>query len=108
MYRSLNLKALSQHLETLLAGAEANQLSYLHFAEQLAEYECQQRMSKRVALHRRQASFPVHKALEEFDYRHQSAITKRQVNQLLDFQFIDNRAKLILIGPPGVGKTHLA
>jgi DNA replication protein DnaC len=35
-------------------------------------------------------------------------ITKREVNQLLDFSFIDNRSNLIFIGPPGVGKTHLA
>jgi len=48
------------------------------------------------------------KRLEEFDYRHQSTITKRQVNALLDFRFIDERTNLVFIGPPGVGKTHLA
>ncbi|MBC7358860.1 MAG: ATP-binding protein [Desulfacinum sp.] len=42
------------------------------------------------------------------DYRHQTTITKRQITQLLDFRFIDERANLIFIGPPGVGKTHLA
>jgi DNA replication protein DnaC len=108
LYRSLNLKALSQELQTLLSAAEANELSFLQFAEQLADYECQQRNRKRVNLHRRQAAFPAHKSLEEFDYRHQSAITKRQVNALLDFSFIDNRENLVFIGPPGVGKTHLA
>jgi len=40
--------------------------------------------------------------------RSESTITKRQVNQLLDFNFIDHRSNLIFIGPPGVGKTHLA
>jgi DNA replication protein DnaC len=48
------------------------------------------------------------KLLEEFDYQHQTTINKRQINQLLDFGFIDNRENLIFIGPPGVGKTHLA
>ena len=48
------------------------------------------------------------KRLEEFDYRHQSTITKRQINALLDFRFIDERTNLVFIGPPGVGKTHLA
>ena len=51
---------------------------------------------------------PADKRLEDFDYRHQTTITKRQINGLLDFGFIDNRENLVFIGPPGVGKTHLA
>ena len=46
--------------------------------------------------------------METFDFQHQTTITKRQVNALLDFGFIDERQTVILIGPPGVGKTHLA
>ena len=57
---------------------------------------------------RRKAGIAVEKRLEEFDYRHQTTLTKRQVAQWLDFQFIENRHNLIFIGPPGVGKTHLA
>ncbi|NKC12892.1 MAG: hypothetical protein GKR94_12040 [Gammaproteobacteria bacterium] len=97
-----------KRLRSKLAGAEANELSDLQFAEQLAEFECRSRMTKRIDLHRRQASFPVHKAIEEFDFRPQTALTKRQINQWLDLQFIDQRAHLIFIGPPGTGKTHLA
>jgi DNA replication protein DnaC len=48
------------------------------------------------------------KSLEEFDYRFQTTISKREVNSLLDFGFIDNRDNVVFIGPPGVGKTHLA
>ncbi|WJJ93342.1 ATP-binding protein [Neopusillimonas aromaticivorans] len=54
------------------------------------------------------AGLPLDKHLEDFDYRHQTTITKRQVNALLDFGFIDNRENVVFIGPPGVGKTHLA
>lgn len=108
LYRSLRFNAIGKGLHQLLGEAEANELSYLQFAHQLAEYEWAQRNRKRVERNRRLAGFPVHKTLEEFDYRHQSTITKRQVNQLLDFSFIDNRANLVFIGPPGVGKTHLA
>jgi DNA replication protein DnaC len=108
LYRSLRFNAIGKGLEPLLAQAEANELSYLQFAHQLAEYEYTERNRKRIERNRRQANFPVHKSLEEFDYQHQSTITKRQVNQLLDFSFIDNRANLVFIGPPGVGKTHLA
>lgn len=56
----------------------------------------------------RKAGFPMLKRLEEFDYRHQTTITKRQVTPLLDFRFLEERTNLVFIGPPGVGKTHLA
>jgi len=106
--KSLRLYHLASALESLLASAEANELSYLQFAEGLMNQEITERTHKRIRLNRRKANFPRPKSLEEFDYRHQTTITKRQVNQLLDFSFIDNRANLVFIGPPGVGKTHLA
>ncbi len=107
-YRELRFTCMAEALESLLASAESNELSYLQFAEQLVDHELSTRQRKRIELNRRKASFPVNKCLEEFDYRHQTTITKRQVNQLLDFSFIDNRHNIVFIGPPGVGKTHLA
>lgn len=107
-YRALRLSAAAEHLSSLLSQAEANELSYLNFADQLAEYELAQRQSKRVDRNMRGAGFPAQKLLESFDYRHQTTITKRQVSALLDFSFIEERSNLIFIGPPGVGKTHLA
>lgn len=107
-YRSLCLSAIAGDLADLLSQAEANEVSYLAFADMLAAHERAQRETKRLELNRRQARFPSDKRLAEFDYRVQTTITKRQVNALLDFAFLDNRENLVLIGPPGVGKTHLA
>jgi len=107
-YRELRFTSLADSLDTLLARAESNELSYLQFAEQLVDCEQDSRLRNRITQNHRRAGFPVLKSLEEFDYRHQTTITKRQVNQLLDFSFIDNRHNLVFIGPPGVGKTHLA
>ena len=107
-YRSLRLSAAADELTNLLAEAEANEMSYLSFADRLAEHELIQRQDKRIRRNRKMAAFPVEKRLEGFDYRHQTTITKRQVNALLDFQFLDERNNLVFIGPPGVGKTHLA
>ena len=106
--RTLNLSHIANHLAELLAHAEANELSPLQLAEALVEAELAGRERNRLALNLRKAAFPVVKRLEEFDYQHQTSITKRQVNQLLDFRFLDERANLVFIGPPGVGKTHLA
>jgi DNA replication protein DnaC len=107
-YRSLRMAAVAADLPALLAQAEANAVSYLTFADMLVEHERKQRETKRLRLNLRMAGFPSAKHLEGFDYRHQTTIHKRQVNALLDFGFIDNRQNLIFIGPPGVGKTHLA
>ena len=106
--RSLRLNSLSQAAGNLIAQAEENELSYLQFAQQLFDHELQSRNHRRIEINQRKAGFPVEKQLEEFDYRAQSSISKRQVNQLLDFSFIDECDNLIFIGPPGVGKTHLA
>ncbi len=106
--RHLKLASLVQELPMLLEQAEANEMSYLHYTEALLGYEVEQRNDKRIAMNRRKAGFPIEKHLEAFDYRYQTTINKRQVNQLLDFDFIDNRNNLIFIGPPGVGKTHLS
>jgi DNA replication protein DnaC len=106
--RHLNLASVLTALPDLLQQAEANELSYLQYTQLLLEHEVKQRNHKRLAMNRRKAGFPVEKHLESFDYCHQTTINKRQVNQLLDFEFIDHRHNLIFIGPPGVGKTHLS
>lgn len=107
-YRSLRLNTIANQLADLLAKAEANELSYLDFAHQLAEHELNERTQNRIARHLKHARLPADKPLESFDFHHQTTITKRQVNALLDFRFIDERQNLVFIGPPGVGKTHLA
>lgn len=90
-YRHLRLSAAASYLPELLTQAEANAFSYLAFADLLITHERQQREERRVQTNRRMAGFPSLKCLEEFDYRHQSTIQKRQINALLDFSFIDNR-----------------
>lgn len=107
-YRSLKMGSIASGLGDLLSRAQDNEISYLEFANLLVEHEQAQRNIKRTQLNRNKAGFPVNKRLEEFDYKHQTTINKRQINQLLDFSFLDERANLIFIGPPGVGKTHLA
>ena len=62
-YRSLHLSAIAQGLEQMLGQAEANAVSYLHFAEMLVARELQQRNNKRIEQHKRRAGFPVHKML---------------------------------------------
>ncbi len=107
-YRSLKFSNIADSLHDLLQKAEDNEVSYLDMADMLAEEELLKRERKRVDANLKRSGFPSYKTLEEFDYRFQTTITKREVNSLLDFTFIDQRWNLIFIGPPGVGKTHLS
>lgn len=79
-YRALRCNHIATGLPALLAQAEANELSYLQLAEQLVALEIQGREKKRLGLNLKKAGFPLIKRLEEFDYRHQTTITKRQVS----------------------------
>ncbi len=106
--RSLRLSNIGEALERLIGEAEANELTYLQFAEQLVKHEISSRDRKRIDQNMRRAGFPLHKTLAEFDYRVQTTVTKREINALLDFTFVEQRHNLVFIGPPGVGKTHLA
>ena len=87
-YRSLRMTAISAELARLLAEAEASEMSFLSFAQRLAEYELQQRQANRVQRNHKAAGFPAQKHLEGFDYRHQSTISKRQVNSLYEYRSI--------------------
>jgi DNA replication protein DnaC len=107
-YRSLRFNNIAEELEQLVSQAEANELTHLQFAEQLVRHEISCRDTRRIAQNKRRAGFPLHKTLSEFDYRVQTTVTKREINALLDFTFIEQRQNLVFIGPPGVGKTHLA
>ncbi len=99
-YRALRLNSIADSLVDLVSQAETNEISPLEFARILAEHEIGNRDRKRIEMNLKRAGFPVLKRLEEFDYRWQTTITKRQINQLLDFRFIENRENLVFIGPP--------
>ncbi|MGK5092745.1 ATP-binding protein [Deltaproteobacteria bacterium TL4] len=107
-YKALRCFGIAENLSSLIQRAEDNQISYLQFAQQLLDQEFQWRNQKRVALNQRKAGFPVMKRLDEFDFRAQTTITKKQIASLMDFSFVEHRHNVVFIGPPGVGKTHLA
>ena len=96
--RSLSLTAAASQLASLVAKAEANEISYLGFVQSLAEHELAQRNVNRIQRHYKQAQFPSEKRLDQFDYRHQTTVSKRQISGLLDFSFIDERQNLIVGG----------
>jgi DNA replication protein DnaC len=107
-FKTLRFGSIGDSIESVIRSAEDNDLSYLEYTEMLVDYELDRRNKNRIKLNMKKAGFPYEKHLSEFDYKHQTTITKKQVSSLLDFGFVDNRQNIVFIGPPGVGKTHLA
>jgi len=78
------------------------------FLEHLAELEVNQRESKASVRRLKQASFPVDKDLSGFDFTAVPGLSKKKVLDLFTCRFIEEKASVILLGAPGVGKSHLA
>jgi DNA replication protein DnaC len=70
------------------------------------EQDCREKKARERRL--KWAAFPYYKTLDEFQLDEQLSLTKRQFHQLRELAWLDQLFNLILLGPPGVGKTHLA
>jgi DNA replication protein DnaC len=78
------------------------------FLEHLAELEVNQRESKATTRRLKHAGFPVDKDLSEFDFTAIPGLNKKKVLDLFTCRFIEEKASVVLLGAPGVGKSHLA
>jgi len=95
-------------LESAVLEAEKQDMSYLEFVHYLFEKENSGRNQTNINRRLKQAHMPVIKTFDEFDYAYQQVITKRQVKEWKTFVWLEQRKNIILMGPPGVGKTHVA
>jgi DNA replication protein DnaC len=88
--------------------AVKRELSYAQFLEEIlvAQVEAADRRASDTLL--RLAAFPQRKTLEEFEFSFQPSISRKQVRELASCAFVERSENVILLGPPGVGKTHLA
>ena len=105
---ALHLQTMAEILEeTLKKGAQEN-LSAADLLLILTSQEMASREQRRVKTRISQANFPVTKTIDAFDFAFPKAINKSQVMNLFDLRFVDQKHNVILMGPPGTGKTHLA
>ena len=105
---TLGLVHTKNELEQLIHDAETAEASYVTFMQDIFGSEIRYRQDKAKEKRIKEAGFPYPKYLKDFDLSFCQSITKKQLNQLSELTWIDGLYNLVLSGPPGVGKTHLA
>jgi DNA replication protein DnaC len=104
----LRLMQSVHRLPSLLEDAAKRELSYSDFLEELLAAELTGKQDRNTTMRVRMAHFPFEKALETFDFKFQPSLDPKIVRELATSRFIANAENVLLLGPPGVGKTHLA
>jgi DNA replication protein DnaC len=82
--------------------------STIEILDYLVDQELKSKEGRSLALRMRKAGFPTEKRLEDFDFEFQPSIDKNVINDIASLKFIHNAENVVLLGPPGVGKTHIA
>jgi DNA replication protein DnaC len=108
LFRALKAPAAARALPKLVERARSEEWSYERFAEALLSTEISSRESSGGQLRIRAARFPSRKTLEEFDFTFQRSVKKQVIEHLGQLDFLHAKENVVLLGPPGTGKTHLA
>jgi DNA replication protein DnaC len=106
--RQLRLSGLMQTLDVRLQEAAASRLSHGEFLEIILQDELQVRQQRHLARRTKAADFRALKSLEDFDWQFNLSINRRQIFELAAGDYLRQAHDILFIGPPGVGKTHLA
>jgi DNA replication protein DnaC len=104
----LGLAQAAAVLESRLEAAAQKQTPYAEFLADLLGAEAAARRERYLRTRTRLAHLPFHRTLDEFDFAFQPSVDERQVRELATLAFVAEAANVLLLGPPGVGKTHLA
>jgi len=104
----LRMDHLEAQLDAVCEQAAQHQLDYKTFLNQALATEWQGRYQKGIEARLQQARFPWVKTLEQFEFDFQPSLDRRVVRELSGLSFVERAHNVIVLGPPGVGKTHLA
>jgi DNA replication protein DnaC len=104
----LGLGTMATHLPHVADEAARTELSFIEFFERLLQSEHRERQERSRTLLTRTAGFPAIKTLEQYDFSFATGAPKPLLTELATLTFIERAENLVLLGPSGVGKTHLA
>jgi len=104
----LKLSRMGEILGQVIKTSEEEGKSYLSFLEELLEEEVACKEQRRVETALKISGLPFIKSIDEFDFSFQPKLNRQKVMSLFDLTFIREKGNAIFLGPPGVGKSHLA
>src|SRR5438876_699740 len=108
LFRAMKAPAAARAMPKLAERARAEEWSYERFAQALLATETQARDAHGGEARIKAARFPARKTLEEFDFTFQRSVKRQVIEHLGQLDFLHTRENVVLLGPPGTGKTHLA
>ena len=106
--RAIKAPSLAQAVDRLAERARAEGWTHEEFLAACLEREVAARQTNGGEIRIRAAHFPARKTLEEFDFDYQRSLKRDVVSHLGALDFIEGKENVVLLGPPGTGKTHLA
>ena len=106
--KQLRLSGLAQSLNVRLQEAAANRLGHAEFLELICQDELNVRHQRLMNRRTQAADFRGLKTLEDFDWSFNPSVNRKQIFDLATGRFIREAKDVLFLGPPGVGKTHLA
>ena len=106
--QNLRLSGLLNSLELRLQEAEANRLPYAQFLELILQDELHVRAQRTILRRNKAADFRETRSLDNFDFSFNTSVNRAHIYELGACHYIRERRDVLLIGPPGVGKSHLA
>jgi len=106
--KKLRLSGLASTLDVRLEEAKANRLNHAEFLELALQDELVVRKERLIARRTKAAAFREEKSLKDFDWGFNGSIRKKEIYDLATCKFVEKAVDLLLIGPPGTGKSHIA